>query len=522
MVFNITDNPDLSLIRQQNINKAQTLIGSIDIASSYIQKTADLTSDIEYNIRLSINNALKNLFLFSATDEAAIVELAKNQYGESLLPPSVASGTVVFNADIIGVSIPQNTKFISGENIYFSTSPTESYKYVGNIVTAVANNNIVSLLLNAPCPCAVGTKINVVGLEPNDFNGNDLVITSVNGNSLTYAKNLANGSANIKSYNILSAEILNNVLTIQLNENFIFNEGTQVAISGLESEFNITSNVISVNDDIITLNITASDSTSLLNTGVLTLTTVKGLIDGIIAIIEVESDGVGDGQNISSGILVAIQDTINDLNISGSVDSGGITNGANQETPLEMQQRIINKSSLIVSYGNDDWFQNKMLDGEIHGVTRIKVAPNYPKLGIVTCLFVFDGRPSILPTQNEIEQMQTYLTTGSNANIFVLPDRINVSIPIIIPYNVNVSSLTPSNSANRDLVRAEIVKYFSSLDFTNGEIPSTGILSNRILSTKNVNGEFITNIGLTFTPLITPTSENIPVALYQLNVISGI
>jgi hypothetical protein len=187
-----------------------------------------------------------------------------------------------------------------------------------------------------------------------------------------------------------------------------------------------------------------------------------------------------------------------------------------------MQQRIINTSNSIASYGNDDWFKKKMLDGTIRGVTRIKVAPNYPKLGIVTCLFIYDKRPSILPTQNEIQQMQNHLTTGNNANLFVLPERINVLIPTVILYNVDVTILMPNNSANRDLVKGEITKYFASLNFTNGEIPNESLLSNRILLTKNINGEFIKNIGLTLTPVTPLTSENTPIALYQLNIISGV
>jgi hypothetical protein len=65
-------------------------------------------------------------------------------------------------------------------------------------------------------------------------------------------------------------------------------------------------------------------------------------------------------------------------------------------------------------------------------------------------------------------------------------------------------------------------KYFASLNFTNGEIPNESLLSNRILLTKNINGEFIKNIGLTLTPVTPLTSENTPIALYQLNIISGV
>ena len=118
--------------------------------------------------------------------------------------------------------------------------------------------------------------------------------------------------------------------------------------------------------------------------------------------------------------------------------------------------------------------------------------------------------------------MQNHLTTGNNANLFVLPERINVLIPTVILYNVDVTILMPNNSANRDLVKGEITKYFASLNFTNGEIPNESLLSNRILLTKNINGEFIKNIGLTLTPVTPLTSENTPIALYQLNIISGV
>lgn len=180
-------------------------------------------------------------------------------------------------------------------------------------------------------------------------------------------------------------------------------------------------------------------------------------------VVQVEAEAAGGAGNLASGETLTLISTVPGIQPNGI--SGGITGGADLETPLKVLERLLFRK------------RNPPMGGAVHdyvgwcrevaGVDRAWAVDNYQGPATVGYAFVFDSRPDILPTYLDQVAMAAYIyrhtdpATGADVG---RPGGIEaVYIPLTLKTTNLAITLTPDSIELQQSVKASVEGYFKTL-----------------------------------------------------------
>lgn len=120
----------------------------------------------------------------------------------------------------------------------------------------------------------------------------------------------------------------------------------------------------------------------------------------------------GADSNDDGSITLTFVSPITGINSTVTVDSDGLTGGADEETDSAYRDRILTRKRRPPHGGTEHDYVTWAK--EISGVTRAWCFPQYQGNGTVGMAFVYDDRSSIVPTSDEIDDMEDYITEHSD------------------------------------------------------------------------------------------------------------
>lgn len=191
--------------------------------------------------------------------------------------------------------------------------------------------------------------------------------------------------------------------------------------------------------------------------------TLSNAPSGGNVIVQVEAKATGAAGNLIAGETLTLVSTVPGIQPNGL--SGGITGGAELETPAQVLERLLFRK------------RNPPMGGAVHdyvgwcrevaGVDRAWAVDNYQGPATVGYAFVFDSRPDILPTYIDQLTMADYIyrhkdpATGTDVG---RPGGIEaVHIPLTLKTTPLAITIYPDNADLRQSVQASINGYFKTL-----------------------------------------------------------
>lgn len=162
----------------------------------------------------------------------------------------------------------------------------------------------------------------------------------------------------------------------------------------------------------------------------------------------VTSDSAAANANASSGTTLTLESPISGINSTSTVDSGGLTSGADQETVSALRTRLLERMQSPPHGGTAAdyiaWAK------EVSGVTRAWCYPLEDGPGTVTVRFVRDGDASLIPDSGEVSDVQDYIDA-----VRPVTADVTVEAPVAVPLAMTIE-VTPDTATIRAAVEAEI------------------------------------------------------------------
>lgn len=113
-----------------------------------------------------------------------------------------------------------------------------------------------------------------------------------------------------------------------------------------------------------------------------------------------------------AGVSLSFVSPISGVNTTVTVDSSGITGGADSESNDALRERILARKRLPPHGGSETDYVNWMK--EVSGVTRAWAYPSYSGNGTIAVAFVRDGDTTIIPTGTQASTMLSYLESHTD------------------------------------------------------------------------------------------------------------
>lgn len=166
------------------------------------------------------------------------------------------------------------------------------------------------------------------------------------------------------------------------------------------------------------------------------------------ATVTVTASLAGADGNCDEATTLSLESPIAGVDTAGSVASGGIAGGTDQESLEDYRERVLERMRSAPHGGASTdyvaWAK------EVAGVTRAWVYPLQLGAGTVVVRFVRDDDASPIPDAGEVEEVQDYIDARRPVTA-----AVTVVAPVAEPLDVEVS-ITPDNSATRAAVEAEL------------------------------------------------------------------
>lgn len=115
----------------------------------------------------------------------------------------------------------------------------------------------------------------------------------------------------------------------------------------------------------------------------------------------------GEDYNDDAGVTLSFVSPITGVTSTVTVDSSGITGGADEEANDDLRNRILTRKRQPPHGGADFDYVNWMK--ECSGVTRAWCYPNYSGNGTIALAFVYDNATTLIPTESQASDMLEYL-----------------------------------------------------------------------------------------------------------------
>lgn len=168
----------------------------------------------------------------------------------------------------------------------------------------------------------------------------------------------------------------------------------------------------------------------------------------------------GTDSNDDGSITLTFVSPITGINSTVTVDSDGLTGGADKETDIAYRDRILTRKRRPPHGGTEDDYVTWAK--EVSGVTRAWCFPQYQGNGTVGMAFVYDDRTSIVPATAEITSMTEYITEHSDpasGEIVGIPVTATPGFEVVtlVEKTVNFTiTLEPNTTAVQTAVEAEL------------------------------------------------------------------
>lgn len=188
-----------------------------------------------------------------------------------------------------------------------------------------------------------------------------------------------------------------------------------------------------------------------------TQTTITPTSSGVSVAVVATAASAGSAGNLAAGAQIHLQTAIAGVSPTLTVDSSGLTGGADAETDDHLRARIIARKSQPPQGGcANDYLA--WIKASSSAITRAWVYPLNRGAGTVDVAFVLDGRTNIIPQTADITATLAYLAT-------VRPVTANVGIVPLTgdTLSVTVAHLVISSGAVSATVQAAILAQLQAL-----------------------------------------------------------
>lgn len=166
--------------------------------------------------------------------------------------------------------------------------------------------------------------------------------------------------------------------------------------------------------------------------------------DGTVTVAVTATTAGADG-NIDAGAELTLDTAISGVDSTATVATGGMTNGADQETEDEWRDRLITRIQSPPQGGTASDYEQWAKDCD--GVTRAWVYPQNRGAGTVDVSFVMDDRDDILPLDADVSTVQDYIDSERP-----ITDDCVVFAPTGSELPLVLSALTPNTTTVQEAV----------------------------------------------------------------------
>lgn len=184
--------------------------------------------------------------------------------------------------------------------------------------------------------------------------------------------------------------------------------------------------------------------------GVEFTTDEDGVIAGGTATIAVTASEAGADGNTAAAATLSLVSPIAGVQGTATVGAGTLSGGADDETPESLLTRLLQRVQNPPEGGADHDYERWAL--ERPGVTRAWIYRAWLGAGTVGIAFVYDDRADIIPTEQDVADMQAYLEAPSRG-----PSTADIIAfaPVPDPIDPDIT-LTPDTESIRAAVIAEL------------------------------------------------------------------
>ena len=252
-----------------------------------------------------------------------------------------------------------------------------------------------------------------------------------------------------------------------------------------------------------TQTITAIDKNSLrfVNNSIVATTTLTSFTNteyftANIIKTNIRSVETGSITNIARGGSVIPSQTLQYINATGFIDYNEIGIGADLETDDNYRKRIIQPKK---DPGRRP--EIKTIVSNQSGVTRVQLVDCRPFVGNFTIYFLRDNDSDIIPTQQELDAIESILISDPKLAPTVTFDNVFVEAPTEIKRRFTLNGLLPNTDKMKEAVKAQLQETIYNLGIQgksiNGviyEMTATNLQTLLIQNTQDSIGNLITNL----------------------------
>jgi len=175
-----------------------------------------------------------------------------------------------------------------------------------------------------------------------------------------------------------------------------------------------------------------------------------------IAQVSVTSVEFGADQNLSSGAVLSLVNTISGVETDGYVSLVGIRGGTDVETASSLLRRIIHSRSNPVANFNVAAIEKQIF--KIQGVTRTKIKRITPRVGNVTVLFLRDDDDNIIPDVSQVLEVKESILEILPVDNEEADAIVTAPTPVITDYII--TSITPSTETMKAAIISNLKAYY--------------------------------------------------------------
>lgn len=225
--------------------------------------------------------------------------------------------------------------------------------------------------------------------------------------------------------------------------------GVTGTISGaVETDYNVTTEIIVTAADVFQYTITTTPTTPA--TGTI-------LFDITFASVAVKSEAQGQSTNLVAGTKLAFTTPIAGADSDVFVDFNEVSGGTDIELSSSQKERTLERIQNPVALFNVS--QIVSTAKEVSGVTRVFVQEITPAVGQVTIYFVRDDDDNIIPSGQEVIDVEDQLATIKPAHVD--PADVIVLAPTGVTVDFTFSALTPNTATMQTAIQASLDAFFA-------------------------------------------------------------
>lgn len=231
--------------------------------------------------------------------------------------------------------------------------------------------------------------------------------------------------------------------------------GLTASIQGAtQTDYNGSFQITVIADDAFTYELSAIPAGAATGSPMATVTYAPVLI---------EATTTGQGTNADSGSTLTLSGTAAGVDSTGFVTFGGISGGADVETPDSFRARVL--AALGTDYGSFTQDEIIIVAEQVPGVTKafvrrakINPPPGWPLEGQVKVAFLRENDADPIPSSQEVADVKARIIELTMPANTAEEDVIVISMPKFV-CNYAFTSITPDTPGMRKAIRASLAQF---------------------------------------------------------------